>query len=247
MRYQGGKARTGKRIAEVLRRINNTEGFFRAYVEPFVGACGVMQYTGVMGPPRYGSDLRREVIEMWQAVQQGWTPPEITEEVWRAAKEDPASTPPALLGFLGTGCSYGGVWFSSFVKDSRPGRNPVREAVNGLAYRAQNIMDVVFRHRDYRESIPKSESRCLVYCDPPYQGVGTYKGLEPFDHEVFWQWVRDTTRQGHVVTVSEYSAPDDFECIWSAKVPSDLQGHHTKAGAKRPSKIEKLWRLNVRR
>lgn len=52
----------------------------------------------------------------------------------------------------------------------------------------------------------------IVYCDPPYSqtNCGSYSG---FNSDEFWQWAR------HIPCyISEYSAPDDFECIWEKKV-----------------------------
>lgn len=55
----------------------------------------------------------------------------------------------------------------------------------------------------------------IVYCDPPYDGTTKYK--DAFDHQKFWTWVRQISKTNKVF-VSEYNAPDDFECIWSKVV-----------------------------
>ena len=58
------------------------------------------------------------------------------------------------------------------------------------------------------EHVPIPEG-AVVYCDIPYRGTncGCYGG---FDHEKFYDWCRN---QKHDIFVSEYSMPDDFECI----------------------------------
>lgn len=75
---------------------------------------------------------------------------------------------------------------------------------------------------DYRNiSIPDG---AVVYCDPPYKGTEEY--VEGgFNHDEFWQWVREQSKNNPVY-VSEYSAPEDFICIRSFPQKSTLQGGH---------------------
>ena len=73
---------------------------------------------------------------------------------------------------------------------------------------------------------------CLIYCDPPYaEGIG-YKS--DFNHEEFWQWVRDMSKK-NIVVVSEYQAPDDFEAIWEMPVKTHLNNRN------KLNKVEKLF------
>jgi site-specific DNA-adenine methylase len=46
----------------------------------------------------------------------------------------------------------------------------------------------------------------IIYCDPPYKGTAGY--TRSFDHETFWQWVRECP---HPVYISEYTAPKDMK------------------------------------
>jgi len=70
----------------------------------------------------------------------------------------------------------------------------------------------------------KIKPNSVIYCDPPYQNTAGY--LRDFDHNAFWQWVRD---QSEPVFVSEYSAPADIKTVmaishkksFSAKVRTD--------------------------
>lgn len=71
---------------------------------------------------------------------------------------------------------------------------------------------------DYREY--KHEEGDVVYADPPYLGTKGYHGLN-FDHTAFYDWVR--TRD-YPVYFSEYSAPDDFVCIWQKGIPKKMAG-----------------------
>ena len=69
----------------------------------------------------------------------------------------------------------------------------------------------------------------LIYCDPPYAGTTKYR-FGSFDSNSFWQWCRDMSKKGNTVIVSEYNAPDDFNCIWSKETKTDIR---TKANGKR--------------
>ena len=72
-----------------------------------------------------------------------------------------------------------------------------------------HLKDVDFRFCSYQDlEIPE---KSLIYCDPPYRGTTGYK--TGFDNDLFWQWCRDKTTEGHTVLLSEYSAPADFECL----------------------------------
>lgn len=73
----------------------------------------------------------------------------------------------------------------------------------------------------------------IVYCDPPYYGTSDYQ--TPFDHKLFWSWVRNISRYNQVF-ISEYQAPKDFKCVWSKEVKSNL-------GNSSLNKVEKLFTL----
>ena len=63
--------------------------------------------------------------------------------------------------------------------------------------------------RDYRQvNIPRG---AVVYCDPPYQNTGEYHE-GGFNHDEFWQWVRDISKTNKIY-ISEYKAPDDFRKV----------------------------------
>jgi site-specific DNA-adenine methylase len=74
----------------------------------------------------------------------------------------------------------------------------------------------------------------IIYCDPPYSKQAHYytesgEHVTPFDHEEFWEWCREMSKN-NLVFVSEYKAPDDFDLVWS-----------TKSKTTRRSMTEKLY------
>ena len=78
----------------------------------------------------------------------------------------------------------------------------------------------------------------LVYCGPPYQGTTEYGAFDGFDHDLFWDTMREWSKNNTVV-VSEYSAPEDFKCV--AEFSSQMG--MTTSG-KRPKRSEKIFTCN---
>lgn len=109
----------------------------------------------------------------------------------------------------------------------------MNEAYRNAVKQSPKLQGVVFVESSYLDLKIPSES--IVYCDPPYENTTSYRNT--FDHIGFWDWCRKKTEEGHIVFVSEYNAPDGFECVWRKEVVSSL----TKdTGSKRA--IEKLFR-----
>ena len=139
---------------------------------------------------------------------------------------------------MGICCSYCGVWFGSYagkVNTKQGVRDYQDEAYRNLLNQIKNIKGIEFRHSSYDKlEIP---SNSIIYCDPPYEGTTQYK--DSFDNSKFWQWCRDMTNKGHKVFISEYNAPNDFECIWSQKVKSSLSANGVAGGNK--VSVEKLF------
>ena len=67
-------------------------------------------------------------------------------------------------------------------------------------------LDISGKSYNEVEILPNS----VVYCDPPYIGTKGY-GVE-FDHEQFYEWLRNTN---FPVYISEYTMPSDFAIVAS--------------------------------
>ena len=143
-----------------------------------------------------------------------------------------------LTGFIGFTLSFGGKWFGGYRRDKAGTKGcPVNEYTQTQRAKKSAIKQskllqgvrLVCSTYDNLEIPEKS----IIYCDPPYQGTTSYK--DGFSHEAFWQWCRDKSKEGHKVYISEYSAPDDFECIWEMDVSSNLS--KTKNSKKATEKL----------
>jgi DNA adenine methylase len=207
MRYVGSKRKIAKRIlAEILSR----RGDRNLYWEPFVGGCNSFSIIAPYFHKAYGSDAHLDLIMMWQAVMDGWTPPEsITEDEYNALRH---AEPSPLRAFAGFGGSFGGKWFGGYQSNGSP-RNYQAESARAVISRRRELGDspVQFASCSYDRGL--ATSNMVVYCDPPYASTLGYKGTDAFDHAAFWQWCRDQADHGALVFVSEYTAPEDVACI----------------------------------
>lgn len=200
------------------------------YVEPFTGGANMIDKVDGI---RIGGELNEYIVEMWQALQNGWIPRiDYTREEYKFTRENPDIDKP-LTGWMGTSCSYSGKWFGGYLtgvttKDGE--RNYQIEAFNNVMKQLPNLLTVCFIPCSYDELFIPDNS--IIYCDSPYKGTTGYK--DKFNHDSYFQWCREKVIEGHRVFISEYNAPDDFVCIWSKTVNVHLS---TKCN----NNVEKLF------
>ena len=233
MKYMGSKARHAKEILNVIfSEVNRVSAGRTSWVEPFVGGANMIDKVP-KGLRRYGNDINSDLIALFQGVQDGsYIPPdEVLEQEYKEARH--GDVRPAHRAFVGIGCSYSGKWFGGYARGNTNNgdpRNYCLESKKNLL--AQDIEGVVFTSGDYQKmEIPPNS---IIYCDPPY--VGTTKYKDDFDHESFWRWCKEQNQKGHLVFVSEYTAPPDWKCIWEKQVNNSLT---KETGSKRGT--EKLF------
>ena len=232
MKYMGSKNRIAKEILPIMLE----ERGERTWVEPFVGGANIIdKVQGI----RIGGDNQEYVIELYKALQNGWKPPkEVNQEYFFEVEKNKNKYAKELVGYLGTQLTFGCEWWGSFRRDNTGKRKYDLEAYNNVMKQQPNLIGVEFIFSDYRDlEIPKNS---LIYCDPPYRGVRKYVGNDKFNSDIFWEVVRNWSKQGHIVFISEYDAPNDFECIWSKEISSSAnnsikQGQGLKA-------VEKLFK-----
>lgn len=234
MKYMGSKGRIAKYTLPIVLR-DRTEGQF--YVEPFCGGCNMIDK--VKGN-RIANDKNAYLIRMWRRLIKGWEPPMVIEKdfyhaVRESWKQKSEAFPPELIGWVGFTGGYNGKFFSGYTGHARITKGGVRdyigEAIRNILSQVDNLRGVCFLNRDYKDLVLLS--KCIIYCDPPYRDTAGYQNT--IDHKDFWEWCRKKVKQGHKVFVSEYSAPDDFRCIWEMEVRSFLGRRKAKDA------VEKLF------
>ncbi len=218
MRYMGSKKRHAKHLLPIILKDRVKDQW---YVEPFVGGFNIIDKVS---GNRIANDTNHHLIELFKAIQSGWIPPEsISEKEYKHAKVLGKDFPPYLIGFVGFGCSHSGKWFGGYARGgfnvgTGLPRNYCAESKRSILKQAAKIKDVIIKNVSYEDlSIP---SNSIIYCDPPYQHTTKY--ANEFSHKKFWQWCRNMASLGHKVFISEYTAPDDFVCLWERVVNNTL-------------------------
>ena len=224
----GGKSRISKQIAEIL---NSSIDKNKPFVSLFCGSCAIE--SKVQADVKILNDKHPYLIAMWQALQNGWMPPDVvTKEEYYRVKAN-IDENPALTGFVGFGCSFGGKWWGGYAKDKR-GDDYCGQAKRGLLKDLVGIQSATFTCLDYHDvEIPDG---AVVYCDPPYVNTTGYT-VGQFDTNEFWDYMRQLSNRCDVY-ISEESAPDDFECIWSKEKVRTLE----KSDNVGRVKVEKLFK-----
>jgi DNA adenine methylase len=216
--YQGGKKRLGKELFEVMdefsEEVYGDESIEMPYLEPFCGMCGVLVHVAKNTDREItASDINKDIILMWKALQKGWIPPSVcTREIYDKLKR--SKKPSAERGFIGVTCSFGAQFFGGNYRPRSRDRNFITVGKKGVMDAARHMEDVHFVSKSYDEFDPKGT---IVYCDPPYRGNNiSSEYFHSFDHERFWDVMRMWSKN-NMVFISETSAPKDFVPIWEKK------------------------------
>jgi DNA adenine methylase len=184
---------------------------------------------------RIANDLHPYLIPMWKAfVYDDFNPDFIEKEQYTNIRLNKDNFPDYLVGWCGFGCSYAGKWFGGYAGQTHTKigtiRNYQNEALLNVKKQIPKLKGVEFFNLPYNQvSIPPNS---IIYCDPPYENTSKYKTGEQFNHDEFWQWCRDKSLEGHTVYISEYNAPDDFDCVWEKTVSSQLSANGKSGGSK---------------
>ena len=236
MKYMGSKSRIANEILPIILK-NRKENQY--YVEPFCGGCNIIDKVD---GKRIGSDYNEYLIEMWKGLQSDTERPnEIDKELYcRVRTEFNNNVNNQLtkfeIGWIGWMASYNGRFFDGGYSGKTKDRDYVKEQIKNTENQIEKIKGIEFYSCSYDElQIPQNS---IIYCDPPYKNTKQYLVSKCFDHNKFWQWCRDMSNNGHDVFISEYNAPDDFECVWSKEITNSMNSTKTY------KPIERLYKYN---
>lgn len=197
------------------------------YHEPFVGGGGMIKETERFKTLRFCSDINPDLIELFNAAQNGWSPPRFIDlETYQNLKHQ---LPSLVRTYAQYALSFAGKDFGGLVRTT--GRDMQHESFLRFMESVPFIQRCRFQCCSYEEISARAGS--IVYCDPPYAGTLSY-GQE-FDHAKFWEWCRIKKREGVHIFISEFSAPPDFVSIWE-------QDRKVQVSDTKITKTEKLWR-----
>ena len=129
-----------------------------------------------------------------------------------------------LAGFNGRGFDggYGKPSYEKKADGTQIYRDYFQEAKRNLLEQAPLLRDIEINHGGYEQYTDVKGA--LIYCDPPYANTKSYNRKLVFDHDKFWQWVRDMSKH-NIVLVSEESAPPDFDVLWEQEVTRSIRAN----------------------
>lgn len=217
MQYMGGKGKIARRVVDAILADTSERA---VWFEPFVGGGNVLEKAAPHFSKSVAMDAHPDLIMMWQAVAEGFDPPEfVSRETYNSLRR---AEPSAKRGFVGFGASFGGKWFGGYGVSPRDGE-VCRQSYRTVVRQARVIRanDVRFVHATFGAYEPPPGT--VVYCDPPYAGTTKYS-VSDFDYEYFYatlgRWALTCP-----VYVSEYSIPEyvGADVIWSREKRNILE------------------------
>ena len=243
MVYQGSKAKLRKYIVPILQKCIDDNNI-TTYIEPFCGGCNVIDH--IKCDNRIASDNNPELIVLLQYVQNNPKlnifPDKCSFEHYKDVRENRKNKTnkysveyTAGIGYFASFC--GRYFDGGYGRDSKDGRCIYQERIKNIKEQAPLLKDINFKCCDYLEY--KDVKNTLIYLDPPYKGTKPYNGKNNFDYEVFYDFVREVSKNNFVF-VSEYNMPDDFKIIWQKERKILIRSDRETADLA----VEKLFTLN---
>lgn len=229
MKYMGSKSRIAKQIVPIIQECIDDNNI-NVYYDPFCGGANIIDK--IKCKERYGSDVNRYLIALFQHLQQdGELPITIDREEYSKVRANKEAYPDWYVGCVGFLASYNGRFFDGGF--AQPGYEKTKKGEryrdyyqeskkNILEQVKENFKDIKFITNDYRNKITCVNS--VIYIDPPYQGVKQYDNSKDFDYNVFWDIVREYSKDNYVF-ISEQNAPDDFISIWEQEISRSIKAN----------------------
>lgn len=229
MKYMGSKAKITDFIVPIIQSHIAVSGS-RTYIEPFCGGCNVIDK--VEAKNRIAADKNEYLIALFKYLQSGGRLPDaVPKEEYDRVRADFSAFPAWYVGAVGFLASFNGRFFDGGYASMANGRDYYREAKDNILNQMQQggIAGIDFMVKDYREFKPQG---CVIYCDPPYGDTKEYGNAKEFDRPIFWQTMREWSRN-NVVLISELKAPEDFITVWEREVDRSMKAkEHFRATEK---------------
>lgn len=223
MKYVGSKNRFRNELIPIIQNFINENNSI-GYYEPFVGGCNVIDK--IQCKKRIGNDAHKYLIAMFKELQKGWIPPvTISEYEYTLVHKNINDYPDHYIGLVGFAATYGSKWFGGYARgfkaDKVTPRDIPAEAIRNIMKQVINIKDIKLLYGDYIKNTPINKLKnWVIYCDPPYEKTLSYKNS--INHSEFWEWCVLMSKD-NIVLVSEYDAPDGWECIWIKDTTTSLK------------------------
>lgn len=237
MKYMGSKSRIAKYIVPILQECIDSN-HVTTYIEPFVGGGNIIDK--IRCQERIGSDINPYLIALLKRVQEGKPLlDEVSRDTYNLVRDawkngtDKAKYEQWYVGNIGFLASYNGRWFDDryakpYIVKTHNGSKTCdgyQESKRNLEKQASNLFNITLKCSEYKEYAPQHYKDCVFYLDPPYLNTKPYSINPTFDHEVFWGWARELSKNNYVY-ISELVAPKDFEIVWNRSTLVSLDTQH---------------------
>lgn len=205
IKYVGSKNRISKYIVPIIQKCID-ENNVKTYYEPFVGGANMIDK--IKCENRIGNDIHKELIAMWNEIQNGWEIPlHISEEEYNKVRNNKKDYPDYYVGLIGFNATFGSKYFGGYARgfkaDKVTPRDIPNEALRNLSEQIPNIQNIKFLCSDYRNNEYANLRDAVIYCDPPYQGTTKY-ATDSFDYDMFWNWCRKMSKENWLFKVFLY-------------------------------------------
>ena len=233
MKYMGSKNRIAKHLLPIMLAECEKHSINK-WVEPFVGGANMIDKVPDTFE-RIGYDLNDHAIHALVDIRDHVEelPDNVSEQEYKSLFGSNAAPISSWIRFM---LSFGGKFENGYAREKGSDettfcgygkRNALKQSP-----KIQNVQFIC----DSYENL--NFTNALIYCDPPYQGTSGYK-TGAFDHDKFFEWCREQAKK-NVVFVSEYNAPDDFECVWQGEVKTNFASQRKTATH---NAVEKLFKV----
>lgn len=106
---------------------------------------------------RIGNDIHKELIAMWNEIQNGWKIPlHISEEEYNRVRKNKKDYPDYYVGLIGFNATFGSKYFGGYARgfkaDKITPRDIPNEALRNLSEQIPNIKNIKFLCGDYRNN-----------------------------------------------------------------------------------------------
>ena len=235
MKYVGSKNRLGKDLAPIIQAYID-DNHITNYWEPFCGGANMIDK--IKCENKYGSDIHPYLIALLKQAQTDTSvfPSTVTKEEYYAVKANPQDYPDWYVGLVGFN-SFGARWFEGYPRgfkaDGITKRDIVAEGIKNIIKQSPKLKGIEFSCKSYEEC--GNLENYVIYCDIPYKDTKKYR-TPNFDYERFYSWCKEMSKD-NIVLISEYSMPDDFECIWEKTLKCTLDKNS------RTDRVERLFKV----
>lgn len=242
----GSKSRIAKYIVPIIQ--DRLDENLTIYIEPFCGGGNVIDKIKCKN--KIASDNNEYLIELFKNANKVKTelPDIVTKEHYKECKEackynDFSKYPMWYLAAIGFFASYSGKFYDGGFNgvgflEERSKRHYYDEARRNFIKQIPNLKNIEFRYGDYEELYQEGMwFDCVFYCDIPYKNTTQYSTSIGFNYDRFWNWA-DRMSKNNTVLVSEYQAPNNWECIWSKPLPKTMNHGNNVQALERLFEIE---------